>query len=116
MKLLLMKALKNRFEMDKDDAKALARTVENIFNGKKEIEDMPMDKYERALFYELQKKELLKIRREEMKEKGKIIRKYYWSFNEKVIKKAANEKSKKEPYKIYKIIPDKAWITHEYHN
>ena len=45
MKQLLMKALKNRFDMDKEDAKALAKTVEKIFDGKKEIEDMPMDKY-----------------------------------------------------------------------
>ena len=57
---------------------------------------------------------MLKIRREELKEQGKIIRKYYWSFNNKIIKKAANEKIKKDPYNIYKIIPDDAWLTHDY--
>jgi len=75
-----------------------------------------MDKYERALFYELQRQKLLKIRREELKEKGKIIRKYYWSFNDKIIKQAAYEKTKKDPYKIYKIIPDDAWTNHGEYN
>jgi len=51
MKRLLVKALKNIFEMEKEDAKALAKTVENIFDGKKEIEDMDIDKYSRSLFY-----------------------------------------------------------------
>jgi len=114
MKQLLVKALKNLFEMEKEDAKALAKTVENIFDGKKEIEDMSIDKYSRSLFYELQRKKILVQRREEYKEEGKIVRKYYWSFNDKSIKKAAYEKSKKDPYMIYKKIPEKAWLTHSY--
>ncbi len=114
MKRLLVKALKNRFDMDKEDAKALAKTVEKIFDGKKEIEDMPMDKYARALFYELQREKILKQRREEFREEGKNIRKYYWSFNDKAIKKAAYEKNKKDPYKIYKIIPKDAWDLRSY--
>ena len=112
--LPLVKALKNRFEMAKDDAVALAKTVEQIFDGQDEIEDMSIDKYSRALFYELQRKNLLKQRREEFKEKGKIIRKYYWSFDNKMIKKAAYEVKQEDPYKIYKKIPKDAWITHSY--
>ena len=68
MKRLLAKALKNRFEMAKEDAIALAKTVEGIFDGEEEVEDMSIDKYSRALFYELQRERLLKIRREEFKE------------------------------------------------
>ena len=111
MKRLLVKALKNRFDMAKEDAVALAKTVEGIFNGKEEIEDMSIDKYARSLFYELQREKLLKIRREEFKEKGKIIRKYYWSFDENLIKQAAYEKITVEPYNIYKKIPKNAWLT-----
>ena len=114
MKHLLVKALKKRFRMESEDAKALAKTVEKIFKGKKEIEDMTIDKYSRALLYELQRKKLLKQRREEFKEKGKIIRKYYWSFDDKSIKKAAYEKNKEDPYKIYKKIPKEAWINRSY--
>lgn len=114
MKKLLVKALKNRFSMDKEDAVALAKTVEEIFNGEKEVEDMSIDKYARSLFYELQREKLLKTRREEVKEEGKIIRKFYWSFNNKIIKQAAYEKAIEDPYTIYGKIPKKAWETHSY--
>lgn len=112
MKKLLMKALKNSFEMAKEDAIALTKTVEGLFDGQEEVEDMSIDKYARALFYELQRKRLLVIRREEFKEEGRVMRKYYWSFDNKTIKEAANQKLKEDPYKIYKKIPKEAWITH----
>jgi hypothetical protein len=112
MKRLLAKALKNKFDMAKEDAIALAKTVEGIFEGKEEIDDMTIDKYSRALLYELQRERLLKIRREEIKEQGKFIRRYYWSFNNDSIKQAAYEITKEDPYKIYKKIPRKAWLTH----
>ena len=112
MKQLLIKALKNRFEMTKEDAVALAKTVEEIFKGQDEIEDMTIDKYARALFYDLQREKLLKIRREEFKEKGKQMRKYYWSFNDDAIKELAVEKIKKGDLNIYKKIPKEAWLVH----
>ena len=112
MKRLLVKALKNRFNMEKEDAIALTKIVENIFNGQEEVEDMSIDKYSRALFYELQRERLLKLRREEYKEKGKQIRKYYWSFNNDIIREVAYEKFKEDPYKIYKKIPKEAWLVH----
>ena len=114
MKRLLVMALKNRFEMAREDAVALAKTVEEIFDGQSEVEDMSIDKYSRALFYELQRKKLLLQRREEIKEQGKIIRKFYWSFDNKSIKNAAYEEIKEEPYKIYKVIPKDAWVNRSY--
>jgi len=114
MKHLLVKALKNRFAMKKEDALELAKTVEKIFNGEDEIEDMSMDKYCRSLFYELERQKLLIQRREEFKEQGKIIRKFYWSLNNKEIKTAAYEKFKEDPYKIYKKIPKEAWVDRSY--
>jgi hypothetical protein len=114
MKHLLVKALKKRFEMDIDDAKALTKTVEDVFKGKEEIEDMSIDKYVRSLFYELQREKILKIRREEIKEKGKQMRKYYWSYDNKVIKQEAYEIIREDPYKIYKKIPKEAWLSHSY--
>lgn len=105
----LVNALKNTFDMKKEDAIGLAKTVETIFKGKKEVEDMNIDKYQRALLYELQKENLLKLRREEMKEKGKNLRKYYWSINHDRIEQEAQRKTKKEMYKIYQKIPKDAW-------
>jgi len=117
MKRLLVQALKNKFEMAKEDAIALAKTVESIFDGQGEVEDMSIDKYSRALFYELQRERLLKLRREEYKEQGKFIRKYYWSFNNDIIREIAHAKYKKEKaYKIYTKIPKSAWLSHSYCN
>jgi len=116
MKRLLAKALKNRFNMAKEDAIALSKTVEEIFNGQKEVEDMPIDKYARALFYELQRERLLKLRRNEYREKGKFIRKYYWSFNNDIIREVAYKKIKEDPYNVYKKIPKEAWLIHSYCN
>ena len=109
MDQILIKALKNTFDMKKEDAVGLAKTVEKIFDGNKEVEDMSIDKYARALFYELLNEKLLKLRREEFKEEGKQMRKYYWSFNKAKIEKKATMKQKKEMYKIYHKIPEKAW-------
>jgi len=112
MKKMFVKALKNIFNMDEIDANELAKTVEKIFKEKNEIEDMSIDKYTRSLFYELQREGLLKLRREELKEKGKIMRKFYWSFDYKKIKIEANKKIVEEEWKIYQNIPKSAWLTH----
>jgi len=93
MDKLLVAALRNTFRMEQEDAEGLAKTVETIFKGQKEVEDMSIDKYVRALFYELQKENILKIRREESKEQGKQMRKFYWSFNIEEIKKEADRNS-----------------------
>lgn len=111
MKRLFVKALKNTFNMKKEDAVALTKTVEDIFNGKAEIEDMSIDKYVRSLFTELHREKLLKLRREEFKEDGKIIRKFYWSYNDGIIKEAACITIKEEKYVIYQKIPKSAWLT-----
>ena len=116
MKRLLAKALKNKFKMSNEDAIALTKTVEEIFGGQEEVEDMSIDKYARSLFYELQREKLLKLRREEFKEQGKFIRKYYWSFNNDIIRETAYEKLKKEPYMVYKKLPKDAWQAHTYCN
>jgi predicted transcriptional regulator len=113
MKRLLIKALKNAFDMDRQDAVALAQQVEEVFAGNQEIEDMDIDKYTRSLFYELQRKKLLKLRREEIKEQGKPIRKYYWSFDDKKIQNEAHRQNVIEnSYEIYNKIPRKAWLLH----
>lgn len=114
MKRLFVKALKNAFDMEKEDAIAVAKTVEDVFHGEDEVEDMTIDKHVRSLFYELQRKKLLKLRREEYKEKTKFIRKYYWSFNQKAIKEEAYRTFEEEPYQIYQKIPKKAWLVHSY--
>jgi len=113
---LLSKALKNRFDMSDEDARALARIVKNIFNGKKEIEDSSIDKYVRALLYELQKERFVKVRREEYKEKNRFLRRYYWYLNMEVIKKEASRMVEDDPGKIYRILPKRAWLSRSKYN
>lgn len=115
MNSLFVKALKNKFDMSQEDAKALAKTVKEIFKGKEEIEDMTIDKYSRSLFYELHKEKFLRLRRDEYREDGRFIRKYYWSFDNDAIKVEAYRKAIPEPpYKIYQKIPRSAWLLHSY--
>ena len=114
MNNLLMKALKNKFDMSADDARELTKTVESVFNGNKEIEDMSIDKHVRSLFYELHREKLLKLRRDEFKEKGKCIRKYYWSFDKFAIREGADFRPEVDdsPEALYQRIPRKAWLLH----
>jgi hypothetical protein len=111
MNPMFVKALKNSFDMSKEDAAALAITVQKAFKGRKEVEDMSLDKHVRSIFYELHQKNILVLRREEVKEKGKFIRKYFWSFNSDGIKTEAYRKPLEEtPYEVYQRIPESAWL------
>jgi hypothetical protein len=113
MNSLFVKALKNGFDMTKEDAAALAQTVQKVFRGHKEVEDMSLHKDVRSIFNDLHQKNLLYLRREELNEKGKFIRRYYWSYNDDGIRSEAYRKPIKEaPYDIYKKIPENAWLLH----
>jgi transcription initiation factor IIE alpha subunit len=115
MNTLFVKALKNGFDMTKEDAAALAQTIQKAFKGRKEVEDMSLDKDVRSIFYDLHQKNLLVLRRDEFKEKGKFIRKYYWSINSDGIRSVAFRKPLEEqPYAIYQKIPNSAWLLHSY--
>lgn len=108
---LLYKALKNRFDMSDDDAEALTKIVKEIFNGRKEVEDSSLDKYVRALLYELQKERFVKVRREEYIERNRFLRKYYWYLNMDVIKKEANKDIEEDFGKIYRTLPKRVWLS-----
>ncbi|MEM0466918.1 MAG: hypothetical protein QXL17_01210 [Candidatus Thermoplasmatota archaeon] len=111
MNSILIKALKNSFEMSHTDATELVKTLKKTFRGKEEVEDMKLDKYTRGVFYELHRQKILKVRREEFKENSKIVRKYYWSFDHEAIKNAADQQPIQEsPYLIYEKIPRHAWL------
>ncbi len=72
MKRLFVKALENIFEMKREDARDLAKTVEEVFHGEKEIEDMTIDKYTRSLFYELHVEKLLDLDEKNTEKKENI--------------------------------------------
>ena len=112
----LIKAFMNKFEMSEEDAKELADTVTSIFNGKEEVEDTSIDKYVRALFYELQREKLLKVRREELKEKGRWLRKYYWSIDRENVKREAEREIEEDPGRIYAYLAKRVWLSRTKYN
>lgn len=79
-------SIKERFEMPWDDAISVARLLDDLFNGRGEVDDDELPKDLRAMFYDLQAKDLMRIRREEFKSPdGKNLRAYYWSLNDEAL-------------------------------
>jgi len=112
MKRLLVLALMNKFGMLREDAKELTKIIERAFKGKKELPDEEINKEIRALFYELQRERILKVKREEYKEKGRILRRYYWLLDDKAIREEARAVKEKddEAEVIYKKISKNSWL------
>ena len=108
---LLFKAFKNRFDMSDEDAKKLARIISNIFRNSDEIDDASIDKYVRSLLYDLQNERFVKVRREEIKKRNRLFRKYYWYLNMEVIKKEANKSIEDDPGRIYRMLAKRVWLS-----
>lgn len=115
MNRTLMKALKNKFSMMKDDAKELTKIIEEIFEGEDEVNDAEVNRHVRQLFCELQREKIVKVRREEFREKGRLVRQYYWSLNKEVINKEAKKKNKNQKIlSIYDKLPEEVWLKRSY--
>lgn len=89
---LLCVGIRRRFEMPWDDAIAVTRLLEDLFNGRSEVDDEELSKDLRAMFYDLQAKDLLTTRREEYKSpNGKNLRAFYWAVNPEAIEELEAE-------------------------
>lgn len=110
----LVLALRRAFNMMKDDAEATAGVVSSVFRGDEEVNDEDLDKEIRALFYTLEKEELLGIRRTEYKFEGQTRRAYFWR-----VKKLPELDSDMTPgglsredveaLKVYRALPQEMW-------
>jgi len=111
----LVVALRRAFNMMKDDAEATAGVVSSVFRGDDEVNDEDLDKEVRALFYTLEKEELLGIRRTEYKFEGQTRRAYFWR-----LKKLPEVESDQllggglsredvEALKVYRALPQEMW-------
>jgi len=78
----LAAALRRAFNMVREDAEATATVVVGAFNGEDEVNDEDLDKDLRSLFYQLEKEQLLRVRRTEYKFEGQVRRAYFWSLNQ----------------------------------
>lgn len=78
----LAAALRRAFNMVREDAEATATVVVGAFHGEDEVNDEDLDKDLRSLFYQLEKEQLLRVRRTEYKFEGQVRRAYFWSLNQ----------------------------------
>lgn len=80
----LVDMLRRRLRMLREDAQAVAQTVEQAFHGDDEVEDEALDKDLRQLFYDLQDEKILDVRRQEYTKDGQLLRGYFWHMREDV--------------------------------
>ncbi len=88
----LAHALENEFDMQEDDAHAIASVVAETFGKANEVDDDALDPDVRSIFYTLEAKKLLTFRREEYKsENGQTLRAYFWRLRMEEIQRIAQE-------------------------
>lgn len=105
----LVELLRKRLRMLKEDAAAVAHTVESAFAGQDEVEDEMLDKDLRQLFYDLQDEKILDVRRQEFTRDGHLLRGYYWHIREpeRVIEEHAARLDPAE--RLYRRLGEDAW-------
>lgn len=109
-----MKALRRVFNMVREDAEATADVVSSVFRGEEEVNDEDLDKEIRALFYTLEKEQLLGIRRTEYKFEGQTRRAYFWrlkALRPEDLESAGNGLTREdaEAIKVYRALPQAIW-------
>ena len=110
----LIKALRTAFNMVVEDAEATATVVSSVFRGEDEVNDEDLDKETRALFYTLEKEELLGIRRTEYKFEGQTRRAYFWrlkTLQDHDLEGSMGGLSREdaEAMKVYRALPQEMW-------
>lgn len=99
--------------MVREDAEATASVVSSIFRGEDEVNDEDLDKEARALFYTLEKEQLLGIRRTEYKFEGQTRRAYFWRLktlaDEQLAGESALSREDVEAAKVYRALPTEMW-------
>ncbi len=68
--------------MLREDASAVAKVVEEAFQGRSELDDDQLDPELRQVFYDLQDEHILQVRRAEYEKDGQRLRGYFWSIDE----------------------------------
>lgn len=107
-------ALTRTFNMLREDAEATATVVESAFKGEDEVNDEDLDKEIRSLFYQLEKENLLQVRRTEYKFEGQVRRAYFWRLN-RLDQMSTDDfgpvvsKDDIEATKLYRQLPSELW-------
>lgn len=105
-----MQLLRNRMQMLREDAAAVAKVVEEAFRGESELDDDMLDPHLRQVFYDLQDRDILKVRRQEYERDGQQLRGYFWSVDEQERLVPRSPSMPRDPNtSLYDDLADHAW-------
>lgn len=103
-------ALRERFDMEADDAEAIADTLAEVFGGETEVNDETIDPSVRSIFYTLEAKKILTFRREEYSiETGERRRGFWWRIREAALSPGATTIPVETEEDVYANLPRDAW-------
>ena len=106
----LFAALKDRFNMDDEDAAAIAEVVSEQFREGDEVNDETLDPEVRSIFYTLEAKKLLAFRREEYSiDTGERRRAFYWRVRDEELERIAQLKEAMREESVYDALPKSVW-------
>lgn len=107
----LARLLRERMQMLREDALAVAQVVDEAFQGRSAVEDDDLDAELRQLFYDLQDAKVLQVQRREYEADGRLLRGYQWSVMEgRAETQAAPLRREADPDEdLYRSLGDDAW-------
>lgn len=105
----LVALLADRVRMLREDALAVANVVEEAFAGKSELDDEIIGKDLRQVFYDLQDRKVLDIRREERMAEGGLRRYYLWSIRDDELAIPEPSVDADPTARLYGRLDDDAW-------
>ena len=106
----LVRMLRERMRMLRDDAAAVAKVVEEAFRGESELDDDTLDPQLRQVFYDLQDEQILNVRRTEYERDGRRLHGYFWSIDDQHrLDHVTPERTRDELHDLYGSLQDHAW-------
>ncbi|MGQ0536490.1 MAG: hypothetical protein ACT4PT_10505 [Methanobacteriota archaeon] len=106
----LADALRRLFDMEAADAEEIAGTIASQFEAGTEVRDDQLSADLRMIFYTLESKRLLAVRREEFdEESGEMRRVFHWRMKPEEIERAANVQATSVEPDVYDRLPASAW-------
>lgn len=105
----LVQLLRERMRMVREDAQAVAKVVEEAFQGRSELDDELIHKDVRQVFYDLQSEKILDVRREEVRIDGVDRRQYLWHIRDEVPRDTPAPAARDPAERLYHRLDDEAW-------
>ncbi len=105
----LVQLLRERMRMVREDALAVAKVVEEAFQGRSELDDETLHKDVRQVFYDLQNEKILDVRREEVRVDGVDRRHYLWRVRDDVPLDLPAPPAPDPAERLYHRLDDEAW-------